>query len=83
MSWGCAIHANNPKISITSTRHPRNSALFCRCSANGGTGESNSNLYSSSSSLEWDWVRWNRYFSEIEQAENFASVLKVRFFFLL
>ncbi|KAA0057870.1 protein EXECUTER 2 [Cucumis melo var. makuwa] len=76
MSWGCAIHANNPKISITSTRHPRNSALFCRCSANGGTGESNSNLYSSSSSLEWDWVRWNRYFSEIEQAENFASVLK-------
>lgn len=77
MNWGCSI-PNQPKLSITSTRNPRNSALFCRCSGNGSTSDSNSNSSSSSSSssLEWDWVRWNRYFSEMEQAESFASVLK-------
>ncbi|CAK9330204.1 unnamed protein product [Citrullus colocynthis] len=76
MNWGCSIH-NQPKLSITSTRNPRNSALFCRCSGNGSTSDCNGNSSSSSSSsLEWDWVRWNRYFSEMEQAESFASVLK-------
>ncbi|KAJ1384458.1 hypothetical protein SESBI_42525 [Sesbania bispinosa] len=37
----------------------------CRCTPN-----------SNDTSLSWDWNRWCRHFSEIEQAESFASVLK-------
>ncbi|KAL6997184.1 executer 1 [Sarracenia purpurea var. burkii] len=44
------------------------SKLSCRCSAN--------NCNDNSSSSSWDWNRWTRHFSEIEQAESFASVLK-------
>ncbi|GAB2269858.1 executer 1 [Dionaea muscipula] len=51
-------------------RNRKNSNLSCRCSvissssgnANGGT--------------EWDWNRWTRHFSEIEQTESYVSVLK-------
>ncbi|XP_010243014.1 PREDICTED: protein EXECUTER 2, chloroplastic-like [Nelumbo nucifera] len=41
-------------------RSGRNLSLSCRCS----------------NSSDWDWNRWTRHFSEIEQAENLASVLK-------
>ncbi|KAG7021463.1 Protein EXECUTER 2, chloroplastic, partial [Cucurbita argyrosperma subsp. argyrosperma] len=79
MGWGCAVK-NQGKLSITSTRNSRNSPLYCRCTGNdnniSGSCSNISSSSSSSSSLEWDWSRWSRYFSEMEQAESFASVLK-------
>ncbi|KAF4372215.1 hypothetical protein F8388_002220 [Cannabis sativa] len=42
--------------------------LHCRCT--------NSSTDCNGSSLEWDWNRWSRHFSETEQTESFASVLK-------
>ncbi|XP_010251274.1 PREDICTED: protein EXECUTER 2, chloroplastic-like [Nelumbo nucifera] len=41
-------------------RSVKNSSLSCRCS----------------NSLDWDWNRWSRHFSEVEQADNFSSLLK-------
>ncbi|KAK7317188.1 hypothetical protein RJT34_01198 [Clitoria ternatea] len=59
---GLAHHPLQPNLSII----PRRSRHHCcRCSANSNT-----------TSLNWDWNRWCRHFSEIEQAESFASVLK-------
>ncbi|KAK4773336.1 hypothetical protein SAY87_028355 [Trapa incisa] len=46
---------------------------FCRC---GGNGVNTSGCGGESSCSDWDWNRWSRHFSEIEQAESFASVLK-------
>ncbi|KAL2656832.1 hypothetical protein AAZX31_04G165300 [Glycine max] len=56
-------HSPQPNLSI-SARRSRNTHC-CRCTLN-----------SDDTSLSWDWNRWCRHFSDIEQAENFASVLK-------
>ncbi|KAF8390407.1 hypothetical protein HHK36_024933 [Tetracentron sinense] len=49
-----------PIFHKTIPRNGRNSSLCCRCS----------------NSSDWDWNRWSRHFSEVEQIESFASVLK-------
>jgi hypothetical protein len=54
--------------------HRYSSKLNCSCSTGSATTTSILNNYNSS--LDWDWSRWTRHFSEIEQAESFASVLK-------
>ncbi|KAF5206919.1 Executer 2 protein [Thalictrum thalictroides] len=48
--------------SIANKPNSRNFNLPCRCSI--------------SNSSDWDWNRWTRHFSDIEQAESVASVLK-------
>ncbi|KAL9375317.1 hypothetical protein Peur_032196 [Populus x canadensis] len=72
--WGCSSspHNNkkNPSFSLNKTTRDNSNLHCCSCY------NSNNNSPSASSALEWDWNRWNRHFSEIEQAESFASLLK-------
>ncbi|GMH21478.1 hypothetical protein Nepgr_023320 [Nepenthes gracilis] len=54
---------------------------YCRCCSSssissGSSSNANDTSNVISSASEWDWNRWTRHFSEIEQAESYASVLK-------
>lgn len=81
LGWGCTLQTKPPissssassSSSSSSIRKLRNSTFRCGCSSSSFNNRNDSN----GSSLEWDWNRWSRYFSEIEQAESFSSVLKV------
>ncbi|XP_060968002.1 protein EXECUTER 2, chloroplastic isoform X2 [Cannabis sativa] len=75
LGWGCSFQAkpqvsspSSSSSSSSSSKNRRTSSLHCRCT--------NSSTDCNGSSLEWDWNRWSRHFSETEQAESFASVLK-------
>ncbi|KAK7281874.1 hypothetical protein RIF29_10217 [Crotalaria pallida] len=61
---GWAHHLPPTTLSIFSRR---NRSHCCRCSADTSTNRN---------SLNWDWNRWCRHFSEIEQAETLSNVLK-------
>ncbi|KAL5076375.1 hypothetical protein RYX36_015359 [Vicia faba] len=54
----------NPSISIFPRKN--RTPQFFRCTPNS----------TNDTSLNWDWNRWCRHFSDIEQAESFASLLK-------
>ena len=73
--WGLGCSVYHKPADFRPRKSPN---LCCRCS-NNPTIANNGN---SSSSFGWDWNQWSRHFSEIEQAESFASVLKVPFLFI-
>lgn len=80
LGWSCSSLSRSPSCKIGS-KVVRQQLLSCRCSGNESGGVSNANASTSNgfkdgSCLDWDWNRWNRHFSEIEQAESFSSVLK-------
>ncbi|KAM7274328.1 hypothetical protein ACFE04_028992 [Oxalis oulophora] len=47
----------------------------CRCNTS-SNNNNNNNTTEESESCNWDWNRWTRHFSDIEQAHSFASLLK-------
>ncbi|CAH2034069.1 unnamed protein product [Thlaspi arvense] len=57
--------------SSVSNRNPKNPSLSClrNCAAVDGPE-------TSSSDDKWDWGRWNRHFSEIEEIDSVVSLLK-------
>ncbi|XP_030521363.1 protein EXECUTER 2, chloroplastic [Rhodamnia argentea] len=68
---GCGGRTVPGKNAGVSSAGPRKDPpLLCRCGGNVSLDGA-----SSSSCSDWDWNRWSRHFSEIEQAESFASVL--------
>ncbi|GJN06069.1 hypothetical protein PR202_ga23754 [Eleusine coracana subsp. coracana] len=66
--------AARPPLSVPCRRSPpsaarlpvpaRRAASCCFCAA------------ASASPSTWDWTRWSRHFDEVDQAENYASLLK-------
>lgn len=79
-----SVSINFPKAWL-SVRNNKKSRLYCLCnddeSSSSNTNFDENTLNSPSSASEWDWNMWARHFSGIEQAESYASVLKVGFFF--
>ncbi|GMI99472.1 EXECUTER 2 [Hibiscus trionum] len=67
LNWSLAAAQDRPFLRYQS----KNSSWRCCCNNN----PANSQPQAITSS-EWDWNRWSRHFSEIEQAESYASVLK-------
>lgn len=72
LSWGFSVQSKPSSSSSSPSRNRKSSTLCCSCSENNSTIDG-----CTGSSLQWDWNQWSRHFSEIEQAESFASVLKV------